>query len=79
MALAYKCDRCDSFFEEYENVSDVRLYGSMHLLYVGADPQLHLCPECAKSLDWWFKNPIEFTTMLIDPAKCEKKKRWWQK
>lgn len=82
MALAYKCDRCGGFFEDYtlEEVSAVRLFESKYMIHYGCGyKSIHICPGCAESLDWWFKNPVKFCPMSIDPAKCEKKKRWWQK
>lgn len=81
MAIAYKCDRCGGFYTDYkyDEVSEVRLFGTEYQRVVCSYPPRHLCPVCAKSLDLWFKNPGQFAPGCYDTNCCGKKKRWWRK
>jgi hypothetical protein len=74
MSLVYKCDRCSSVFD--------RVPGKMYLdneRYKIAkirtdcmiDQTVHLCPECHKSLNEWFKSKIPTHHIVYEkPCDC---------
>ena len=50
--IAYKCDRCKSFFEALENQEiELRRTTSIPLSY--GDTLIHLCPNCFGELKEW--------------------------
>lgn len=63
MSMAFKCDRCNTFFEgrqkiavqEYIKNDPVRIAGLYAYNSDGNRRDLDICPECYRSLEEWMK------------------------
>lgn len=54
MARAYKCDRCEKFFESIKSTEKFYVTTTVNMHKV-----LDLCPECQKMLNDFMDNKIE--------------------
>lgn len=63
MSMAFKCDRCNMFFEETQKIAvqayiknnSARIAGLYKYNSDGNQRDIDICPECYRSLEEWMK------------------------
>ena len=63
MSMAFKCDRCNTFFEETQKIAvqgyiknnSARIAGLYKYNSDGNQRDIDICPECYRSLEEWME------------------------
>ena len=63
MSMAYKCDRCNRYFEETQKIAvqayiknnSARIAGLYKYNSDGNQRDIDICPECYRSLEEWME------------------------
>lgn len=84
MALAFKCDRCGSYFDSGDHQHQPDMYRVYRTHGAFTDTSVGLCPACHERFNVLINSWLEPEQVMMKPAIVDKpeeckKKRWWRK
>lgn len=84
MALAFKCDRCGSYFDSSDHQQQPHMYRVYRTNEGFMDTSVGLCPACHERFNvlinsWFEPEYVMMTPAIVDKPEASKKKGWWRK
>lgn len=84
MAIAYKCDRCGSYFDSSDHQYQPDMYRVYRTHGAFMDTKVTLCPACHEQFNnlinhWFEPEQVMVKPDIVDKPEASKKKGWWRK